>query len=318
MKQNMELRFTVDNLSSVDADTNGELVVSGYVNQANQWSETLGVNKRFKEKIEAGAFTRAIEERAHDIHFLAEHDNEKILASTRNGSLTLKEDNVGLYMEARIAPTSWGRDYFTLIKEGILRNMSFGFKVKKDEWNRRRDGLYERTVSALELREVSVVRDPAYSQSTICARGIDVIEEVEIPDLDIQLTDEERSAVVDELIKAFREELVSVKEEFLTKETPQEEVKEQPQEEEPKEEVQEEKEVQEESQEQPHEQEPEVKEEVKPQDEPQETILDTAIDVQEEAKNIEATEPVATEEEPVVEENTDLSQFYKQLLQLSK
>ena len=59
--------------------------------------------------------------------------------------------------------------------------MSFGFRTIKDNWKSTNSGVYERTIEELELFEVSVVRDPAYSQSTISARGIDLVTEVEIP-----------------------------------------------------------------------------------------------------------------------------------------
>ena len=84
-------------------------------------------------------------------------------------------------MEAKIVPTSYGRDYFSLINSEILQNMSFGFRTIKDNWKSTNSGVYERTIEELELFEVSVVRDPAYSQSTISARGIDLVTEVEIP-----------------------------------------------------------------------------------------------------------------------------------------
>jgi HK97 family phage major capsid protein/HK97 family phage prohead protease len=174
----MELRC-----SQTDIQTNedGSMTVSGYVNKTEQFSELLGHSKRFKEKIAKGAFSNAIR-RAKEIHFLAEHDTKRILASTRNGSLKLHEDENGLFMTATICPTSWGKDYYELIKSGILKNMSFGFRAIRDSWKKSAQGYYERTVHELELYEVSVVRDPAYSQSSISARGIDVIEDVEIPD----------------------------------------------------------------------------------------------------------------------------------------
>ncbi|WP_255786651.1 HK97 family phage prohead protease [Bacillus cereus group sp. BfR-BA-01355] len=43
------------------------------------------------------------------------------------------------------------------------------------------DGTYERSMSDLYLAEVSAVRNPAYVQSTIQARSIEVVEDVEIP-----------------------------------------------------------------------------------------------------------------------------------------
>ncbi|MDA1987222.1 phage major capsid protein [Bacillus cereus group sp. BcHK104] len=173
----MELRV---NQTNIEAKEDGSMTVNGYVNKTEQFSEMLGRNEHFKEKISRGAFKRAIE-KAKEIHFLAEHDGEKILASTRNSSLQLSEDTNGLYMSATVAPTSWGKDYYELIKSGILKNMSFGFRSIKDSWKKTTQGYFERTIHELELFEVSVVRDPAYSQSSISARGIDVVEEVEVP-----------------------------------------------------------------------------------------------------------------------------------------
>lgn len=171
--QNAELRSKGD----------GTMTVSGYVNRTEQLSNTLGVTKRFKEKISKGVFTRAIQNAQRDIDFLAEHNNKLILASTRNNSLELREDEEGLYMSATIAPTSWGKDYYELINSGILQNMSFGFRTIKDSWKPLEQGVFERTINDLELIEVSVVRDPAYSQSTISARGIDLVEEPEVKDV---------------------------------------------------------------------------------------------------------------------------------------
>jgi len=177
----MELRSNEDN----------SLTVSGYVNKTEQFSEVLGQTKRFVEKIAKGAFSRSIQNAKQDIHFLAEHDSKQILSSTRNGSLTLTEDQNGLFMEAQIVPTSYGLDYFALISSEILQNMSFGFRTLKDNWQATKSGIYERTISELELLEVSVVRDPAYSQTTISARGIDLVEEPEIP-TNIELKEEKK------------------------------------------------------------------------------------------------------------------------------
>ncbi|HFK1532819.1 HK97 family phage prohead protease [Bacillus cereus] len=174
----MELRF---NEFELNKNEQGQLKVSGYVNKTNQWSQTLGKQKKFVERILPGAFRKAIQT-GNEIHFLAEHDNAKILSSTRNGSLNLREDENGLFMEATISDTSWGRDYHTLITDGIIKNMSFGMQVLKDSWKKLADGTYERSISDIYLAEVSAVRNPAYVQSTIqAARSIEVIEDVEIP-----------------------------------------------------------------------------------------------------------------------------------------
>ena len=176
--KNIELRMNSFNV--IENDEDGKLIVSGYVNETGKQSHLLGSKKKFKETIQKGAFTRALK-KGNNIHFLAEHDENKILASTRNNSLKLVEDEKGLLMTAEISDTSYGRDYHTLIKDGILRNMSFGFTVDKDKWNKAKDGTYTREVSELTLYEVSVVTNPAYPQSTISARGLNVVEDIDIP-----------------------------------------------------------------------------------------------------------------------------------------
>jgi HK97 family phage prohead protease len=177
----MELRV---NQTTMTANDDGTLKVEGYVNKTNQPSNMLGRESRFIEVIKPGVWQRAIE-KAKEIHFYAEHDKNKILSSTRNGSLQLREDENGLYMTATISPTSWGKDYYQLIKDGILQNMSFGFRAIKDSWRNMGDH-FQRVVDEVELFEVSVVRDPAYASSTISARGIDLVED-EVPSSELNL-----------------------------------------------------------------------------------------------------------------------------------
>jgi HK97 family phage major capsid protein/HK97 family phage prohead protease len=184
----MKMELRVQN-AELRSDKKGSLTVSGYVNKTEQLSEILGTTKRFVEKISRGAFSRAIKNASRDIDFLAEHDGKKILASTRNNSLVLSEDSQGLFMEATITPTSYGKDAYELINSGIFRNMSFGFRTIRDNWKATASGIFERTIEELELFEVSVVKDPAYSQSTIAARSIELIEE---PEIHVEEKEEER------------------------------------------------------------------------------------------------------------------------------
>src|SRR3546814_5970757 len=50
--------------------------------------------------------------------------------------------------------------------------MSFGFRVTHDEWDETVDPPV-RTVHAVELREVSVVSEPAYEGTSIALRSLD-------------------------------------------------------------------------------------------------------------------------------------------------
>lgn len=172
---NLEVRVRKTHMTS-----EGDMIVSGYVNMTDTLSHELGFTDKFVEKIAPGAFTRAINrasDNGEDIDFLAEHDDTLVLASTKNGTLTLSEDDKGLYMEARIINTSSGRDYYEMIKSGIITNMSFGFYAVDDDWRSVRSDLYERTVKELELFEVSAVRRPAYAASSISNRGLNMADE---------------------------------------------------------------------------------------------------------------------------------------------
>lgn len=88
----IELRI---NDAELRANEDGSMTVSGYVNKTGQLSNVLGSAKRFVEKIAKGAFSRANINATHDINFLAEHNSKLILASTRNQSLELTEDEIG-------------------------------------------------------------------------------------------------------------------------------------------------------------------------------------------------------------------------------
>lgn len=173
-----ELRFKTAEFRTKMTD-DGQMMVSGYVNLTGEFSDplSLGHGESFIETIEPGAFQKALErasELGEDIDFLAEHDTSKILSSTRNNSLTLKEDNRGLYMSAIITPTSWGKDFYSLISDGIIRNFSFGFTVdeEQDQWDFKDSGIHTRVIGGLDLFEVSVVRHPAYPQSYVEARNL--------------------------------------------------------------------------------------------------------------------------------------------------
>lgn len=190
----------------VGEKTEGSFFVSGYVNKTGQDSQPLGRNQKFIERIEPGTFKRALE-RGNDIHFLAEHDNAKLLASTKNGSLVLREDDQGLFMQAEISPTSWGKDYHQLIQDGLLTNMSFGMQVLNDTWKKRDDGTLQRSVNDLVLSEVSVVRNPAYAQSNIQARSIDVVDEPTINFMEENIMSKEKT------VKELRAQLEAMEQE---------------------------------------------------------------------------------------------------------
>ena len=267
--EKLELRVMQTSIATDSTD----MVVEGLVNKTESWSHTLGMRKKFREKICRGAFDKAIQT-APRIDFLAEHDSSKLLATTENGSLELWEDSEGLKMRAKICPTSYGKDMYELMKSNLVRHMSFGFRVISDKWKKLSNGTFERIVDALELSEVSVVRNPAYPQSAIAARGIELVEDVNIPedileersqeDMEKEMFEEFRG-IISELtneVRELKEEIKTLKPEETEEketeevaneetETVEETVEEKPAEEESKEESEEEKEESEETTEEP-------------------------------------------------------------------
>lgn len=136
----------------------------------------------FRETIDPNAFETAIAS-GDVIDFYAEHNPDKLLATTSNGSLVLRVDDQGLYMEAQMLDTNDGRDTYELIKTGVITSMSFGFIVLDDSWDMDGgdfdDGVPLRTVKELFLKEVSAVRFPAYLSSSIEARGMKALKDFE-------------------------------------------------------------------------------------------------------------------------------------------
>ena len=181
-------------MHNAEMTSEGDMLVAGYVNETEQLSQELGLTKRFKEKISKGAFKRAISSSTGDIDFLAEHDSSTVLASTKNDTLNLREDDKGLYMEARIINTSAGRDWYEMISSGLITNMSFGFRAVDDEWRSTDTNVYERTINELELFEVSAVRNPAYTQSVISSRGLNNTDDIVPDNIEEDVEMEQRTA----------------------------------------------------------------------------------------------------------------------------
>lgn len=145
----------------LQADDTGSLKVGGYINVTERESEMLYNKKNgkwFKEIMKKGVFKRAIERAGQNIPLLFEHDWNKQLASIEDGSLTLREDNIGLRFDAVIKDES----VYQQVKAGIINSCSFGFRALAEEVESINTRLEKRFVSAIELLEVSLVKNPAY------------------------------------------------------------------------------------------------------------------------------------------------------------
>jgi HK97 family phage prohead protease len=164
MTKKIERRtFTIKNVEARQAE-DGTMRLSGYAAVFNDDSVPLP----FIERIAPGAFRKTLTE-TPDVRLLINHEGLP-LARTKNGTLQLQEDAVGLFMDAELPDTQAARDLHTLVQRGDVDQMSFAFRVIRQKWN---EGRTERTLTELSLADgdVSVVTYPAYPTTTVEARA---------------------------------------------------------------------------------------------------------------------------------------------------
>ncbi len=174
MKKIERRTYTVRDVEARQSE-DGTMRLSGYAAVFNDSSVPLP----FKESIAPGAFRKTLME-TPDVRLLINHEGLP-LARTKNGTLTLTEDDRGLYMDAEIADTSEGRDLYKLVERGDVDQMSFAFRVIRQKWS---DDRSRRVLTEVSLADgdVSVVTYPAYPTTSVEARealrnAIDAIKE---------------------------------------------------------------------------------------------------------------------------------------------
>jgi HK97 family phage prohead protease len=163
MKKIERRTFTVRNIETRQ-EGDGTMRLAGYAAVFNDPSVPLP----FSERIAPGAFRKTLSE-TPDVRLLINHEGLP-LARTKNNTLTLTEDETGLYIDALLPDTSEARDLWTLVQRGDVDQMSFAFRVIRQSWNKDRT---ERTLTEVSLADgdVSVVTYPAYPTTTVEARA---------------------------------------------------------------------------------------------------------------------------------------------------
>ncbi len=155
--------------AEVRADDDGGILVEGYAAVFNEETDIGGV---FRERIEGGAFSEAIDR--DDVVFLINHDGLP-LARTRSGTLTLSEDERGLKMSTRLEADD--PDVARIVgkmKRGDLDKMSFAFWPDVQEWDDSGD-VPLRTIKKASLHDVSIVTTPAYDGTEIGLRSLEAM-----------------------------------------------------------------------------------------------------------------------------------------------
>lgn len=145
----------------------GEPFIEGYAAVFNSLSEDLG---GFREQILPGAFTQTLSNKA-DVRALFNHDANIVLGRTKSGTLTLNEDETGLFWSCQLPNTATARDLAISIERGDVDQCSFGFYCLDDSWELQ-NGTPLRSVRTAELFDVSAVTYPAYADTSIAMRSL--------------------------------------------------------------------------------------------------------------------------------------------------
>lgn len=150
-------------------DGSEELVVEGYAITYNQ--ETLIGDEEWGwiESIDPHALDNAD---TKDCCFKYNHnDTMGVLGRTKNGSLTLTNEEYGCKVRNRLPNTTQGRDFYTLVKEGYIDKMSFAFTVEAEEVDYNSKPMRRVIKRIGKLFDVSGVDIPAYDSTSLVARS---------------------------------------------------------------------------------------------------------------------------------------------------
>lgn len=165
----LEVRMPIDGWEVRHSGRADEsFTVRGYAAVYNQLSLDLG---GFREMIQPGAFD-AILASNPDVHFVWDHDTRYVGARTANGTLELRSDNTGLYMDARVGNYSWAKDLRTALERRDIDQGSFAFTVGDDgdDWEIQDDESILRTIRTVSgLYDVTVTAQGAYPQTSMAA-----------------------------------------------------------------------------------------------------------------------------------------------------
>ncbi|MDY6969979.1 MAG: HK97 family phage prohead protease [Spirochaetota bacterium] len=128
----------------------------------------------FREKIVPGAFAKSI--KVNDIRALLNHDPNYVLGRNKSNTLSLREDDKGLFVDIFPPDTQTINDLVVSpVSRGDITQMSFGFDVIQEEWisdkDKKDDDL--RVLHELKLHDVSIVTFPAYEDTDIALRSHD-------------------------------------------------------------------------------------------------------------------------------------------------
>ena len=111
--------------------------------------------------VEKGAFSKTIVEDFDRIKILSQHDSCELPIGK---PLELREDEKGLFIRGKISNTQKGRDIQTLLKDGVLRELSIGYDIVDYVMD---ESTNIRHLKQIKLWEISIVTWAMNDQAVI-------------------------------------------------------------------------------------------------------------------------------------------------------
>jgi HK97 family phage prohead protease len=212
--KNAEIRTT---------EKEGKRIVEGIIPYN---SRSVEFPNGMKEIIMSTAFNKTINDKAN-VFALYNHDDSKILGSTKSGTLILDNTSEGLRTILELGNSTIANDVWDIISRGDCTNLSFGFLPIKQEIRGN-----ERYLKEVNLKEISFcVSSPAYPETDSIAitrgfmkRKIDIesisaiLEKEELTEEDVTALQE----VIDNLTNIIKENSPEKEDEAARAEPPKE------------------------------------------------------------------------------------------------
>ena len=161
-----------------------KMVLEGYAIVFDQETLIGDKEKGFIESIDRNALKNA---NMKDVPMKYNHyDSFLIIARTRNNSLRLTVDDIGLKVRAELIDTDSNKDIYKMVKAGLLDKMSFAFTVSSQKIDRSGD-IPKRTITGIDrLYDVSIVDLPAYDQTSIVVGRSLALVDTELKAMDME------------------------------------------------------------------------------------------------------------------------------------
>ena len=172
-KENFEQRLV--EFRAVDNE-DGKMIIEGYAITFDMPATHKRGAYSFTETIKRGSLDGAD---MKDVPLRYNHnDSWCIMARTRNNSLQLIVDDIGLKIRAELIDTQSNRDIYKSIQEGLIDKMSFAFTVadRGDNWEYGEKETIRTVTNINKLYDVSVVDTPFYDTTSVFARSFELLE----------------------------------------------------------------------------------------------------------------------------------------------